>query len=201
METLAELVVRITADANELKKGLAESEKGIEGLGKKTERETKSIKDAFQSVGKTFAIVGGVITASMGMMIKSFTGVGSELHDLSLKTGVSIEALAGLKYAAEQNGASLGTVEMAIRRVAMAMADAKDGTLESTRSFNKLGLSLKDLQGLNPEQQFLKIAGAIAEVPDPMQRAALAVDMFGRSGTDMLPMLALLLLLFLYTPF
>jgi len=189
-ELLAELVARISADATELKKGLADAEKDVEGLGKTTDKETRDISQSFKTLGKSFAIVGASITAAMGLVIKSFTATGSELHDLSLKTGVSVKSLAGLKYAAEQNGASLGTVEMALKRTAMVMSDVKDGTGEATKTFGKLRLSLKDLQGLNPEQQFLKIAGAIAEVPDPMQRAALAVDMFGRSGTDMLPMLS-----------
>ncbi len=189
-ETLVELVARISADATELKKALSESEKGVEDLGKKAEKETKSISDAFKTMGKSFVVVGGAITASIGMMVKSFASTGSELHDLSLKTGVSIEALAGLKYAAEQNGASLGTVEMAIKRTAMAMSGASDEAEGTSKAFTQIGLSLKDLKGLNPEQQFLKIANAIAKLPDPMQRSAAAVSLFGRSGTDMLPMLS-----------
>ncbi len=189
-ELLAELVAKITADATELKKALGESEKDVEGLGKTTDRETRSITQSLKEVGKAFVVVGGSITAAMTGAIMSFTKTGSELHDLSLKTGVSVKALAGLKYAAEQNGASLGTVEMAIRRTASALTDAKDGLETSKRAFDKMGLSIKDLEGLNVEQQFLMIANAIANIPDPMTRAAVAVDLFGRSGTDMLPMLS-----------
>jgi hypothetical protein len=189
-EVLAELVAKITADASEFKKALTESERDIQGLGKTTKTETKSIADNFKTLGKTMAIVGASITAVMTGIIFSFTKVGSELYDLSLKTGVSAKSLAGLKYAAEQSGASLGTVEMAIRRVAMAMSDAESDTSASAKAFDKVGLSLSELRGLKPEQQFLMIANAIAKVPDPMQRAAIAVDLFGRTGTDMLPMLA-----------
>ncbi len=189
-EVLAELVARISADATELKKGLSGAEKDIQGLGKTTDKETKSISQAFKEVGKSFTIVGAAITASIGMMVKSFASTGSELHDLALKTGVSVKALAGLKYAAEQNGASLGTVEMAIRRTASAMQDAKDGLAETKRGFDRMGLSLTELEGLNPEEQFMKIASAIAAIPDPMTRAATAQDLFGRSGMDMLPMLS-----------
>ena len=189
-EILAELVARITADTADLKKGLSQSEKDIKGLGKTIDKETKSIKESFLEVDKAAGLMGAAITASMGAMIMSFGKVGSELNDLSLKTGVSVETLAGLKYAAEQNGASLGTVEMAIRRTAMAMTDANDGLAETKRAFDRMGLSLQSLEGLNPEQQFLKIASAIADIPDPMMRAATAQDLFGRSGMDMLPMLA-----------
>lgn len=189
-EVLAELVARITADATQLKKALAEAEKDVEGLGKETEKQTKSIGERFKDIGKAATIMGAAVTASFGVMMLSFDRTGSELHDLSLKTGMSTEALSGLKYAAEQNGASLGTVEMAIRRTAAAMQGVQDGTAESTRAFSRMGISLEELQGLNPEQQFLKIAGAIAEIPDPMTRAATAQDLFGRSGMDMLPMLS-----------
>ena len=189
-ETLSELVVRITADANELKKSLGESEKGVSKLGKKTEKETKSIKDNFLAIGTAATVMGASIVASMTKTIMSFTKTGSELNDLSLKTGVSVKALAGLKYAAEQNGASLATVNAAIRRMSTAMQDAKDGLAETKRAFDRMGVSLQELEGLKPEEQFLKIAGAIAEIPDPMTRAATAQDLFGRSGMDMLPMLS-----------
>ncbi len=189
-ETIAELVAKISADTSALKKGLADSEKGIAKFGNKTEKETKSISASFQTMGKAFAVVGASLTAAMGLAIKSFTATGSELHDMALKTGVSVEALAGLKYAAEQNGASLASVQMALRTMANTLNDATDGLETAKRSLTKLGLSLDDLKGLNPEQQFMKIASAIAQIPDPMTRSALAVDMFGRSGTDMLPMLS-----------
>lgn len=190
METLVELIAKITADASGLKKALSESEKDFKGLGKTTDKETKSIKDKFLEIGKTATIAGTAITATMGMIVNSFVKTGSELNDLSLKTGVSAKALAGLKYAAEQNGASLGTVEMAIRRTASALQDAKDGLSASKKAFDRLNLSIDDLQELNVEQQFLRIANAIAEIPDPMTRAATAQDLFGRSGADMLPMLS-----------
>ena len=70
-ELLAELVARISADATELKKALAESDKDMKAFGDKTEKETKSISQAFQTMGKTFAIAGAAITASMGLMTKS----------------------------------------------------------------------------------------------------------------------------------
>ena len=104
MEVLAELIARITADATELKRALAESERDMQGAGKAIEKETKSIAQSFKDIGKAATVMGGAITASMGAMILSFGKTGSELHDLSLKTGMSVEALAGLKYAAEQTG-------------------------------------------------------------------------------------------------
>ncbi len=106
METLTELVAKISVDAANLKKGLSDADKDVTRFGKSVDKETKSIKQSFLEIGKVATVVGVAITAAMTKMIMSFTKVGSELYDLSLKTGVSVEALAGLKYAAEQNGAS-----------------------------------------------------------------------------------------------
>jgi hypothetical protein len=189
-ETLVELVAKISADATELREALAESEKDVQGLGKTIGRESKSWQDQFKDVGKVMAGAGATITAALGLATKSFVKTGSELNDLSLKTGISAKALAGLKYAAEQSGGSLNSIETAVRSLGNIMSDAGDDMETAQRSLNKLGLSVASLQGLNPEQQFLKIANAIAQIPDPMMRSALAVDLFGRSGTDMLPMLS-----------
>jgi hypothetical protein len=189
-ETLAELQVRITADISDMKRQLNTVETELAQTGKALTKETKSWQEQFKAVGKASLAMGAAITAAMTTAIVSFTKAGSALNDLSLKTGVSAKTLAGLQFAAEQNGASLGTIEMAIRRTASALTDAQDGLATTVRAFDRMGISLTELKGLNSEEQFLKIAGAIAEIPDPMTRAAVAQDLFGRSGMDMLPMLA-----------
>ena len=190
METIYEIAAKITADSSELTKALNQTDKAVNKTGKSLDKETKDWKKSFSDLGKTFAVAGAAITVAMGGIIKSFVGAGSELHDMSLMTGLSVKALAGLKYAAEQNSASIGNVQVAIRTLANTMNDASDGMETATRLFTKLNLNVQDLKSLSPDDLFMKVASAIAEVPDPMQRSALAVDMFGRSGTQLLPMLS-----------
>jgi hypothetical protein len=55
--------------------------------------------------------------------------------------------------------------------------------------FTQLGLSIGQLQAMTPDQQFEAIADAISHVPDPTQRAADAMAVFGRAGEDMLPLI------------
>jgi trimeric autotransporter adhesin len=63
------------------------------------------------------------------------------------------------------------------------------GSANQTRAFQQLGLSLRDLQGLSPDQQFERIATALSGVEDPAQRTALAMEVFGRSGRAAINML------------
>src|SRR5690606_7203985 len=55
---------------------------------------------------------------------------------------------------------------------------------------SKLGLSVSDLAGLSPDQQFAAIADKIAAIKDPAMRTAAAMDVFGKSGADLIPMMA-----------
>ncbi|MBA7648516.1 hypothetical protein ES703_56302 [subsurface metagenome] len=68
--------------------------------------------------------------------------------------------------------------------------DASDGLATYVRAFDRIGLSADELLELAPEEQFDKIAMAIAAVESPTIRAATAQEIFGRAGTQLLPMLA-----------
>ena len=79
--------------------------------------------------------------------------------------------------------------ENGIKRMSGFVEDAKDGLKTSTDALDKLGISVEDLQGLSPEESFRMLSSAIADLPDEVQKAALAQDVFGRSGTRLLPLL------------
>ena len=53
-----------------------------------------------------------------------------------------------------------------------------------------LGMTLDELKQLSPEQQFFKIATAISQIKDPTIKAGVALSPFGRSGTEILPLLS-----------
>ena len=84
-------------------------------------------------------------------------------------------------------GLSLGAFEKGVKRMQAVLLDAELGLKEATDVLDLLGLSLVDLQGLSPEEQFFTFANAIGAVEDASRRAALAQDVFGRSGTSLLP--------------
>lgn len=162
-------------------------------IGAKTdefETQMKGVTKNLQKVGAVMTGVGAGITGAMALSIKSFAKAGDEVQKMAQKTGFSTESLSELRYAAELSGTSLEGIETGVKRMQSTLIDASDGLATATLSLDKLGLSYEMLKGLSPEEQFLAITSAIANVEDPTLKAALAVDIFGRSGTDMLPMLA-----------
>ncbi|MEN6385517.1 MAG: hypothetical protein ABFD79_10000, partial [Phycisphaerales bacterium] len=63
------------------------------------------------------------------------------------------------------------------------------GLKTTTDIFAMLGLSANSFKGLKPEEQFRLLADRLSQIQDPSQRAAIAMKVFGKSGTSLLPML------------
>ena len=147
MATLANLVVRITGNTASLNKAVSKAEGR---LGKFKGGATKILK-AVGTAAKGFAIGAGVALAGLAIAgIKAFVSLGDELDKMSKRTGFSVEALGELKFAAEQSGASLETIEKAAKRMASTVFDAGLGLKSTTDSLDALGISVEQLQGLSP---------------------------------------------------
>ena len=123
-------------------------------------------------------------------MVMSFSEVGSQFFDMSAKTGMSVEALSALKFVAEQSGTSLDAIGIAAKKMNSAIYELGTGADGAKDKFAALGLNLADLQGKGVDESFSLIASRLADVGDKSTQSALAVKLFGKSGTDILPMLA-----------
>jgi len=140
--------------------------------------------------GAAMLAAGVALAAGLFKMADSYTKAGDEIAKMSKRTGIATEELSIMRHIAGLSGTSLESVEKGIKRMASTLEDAKDGLETYTKSFDKLGLSIEDIVDMSPEEQFWAISEAIAAIEDPTERAALAQDMFGRAGTDLLPILA-----------
>lgn len=179
MATLANLVVNITGNTGKLVASLKDGESRIDKFAKKH-------KTAMKGIGIGILAAG----AAAGGAIIQFGKLGDEVQKMSFRTGFSTEALSELRFALQQAGSSVEGLEKGVRRMSSFLEDSKDGLTETTRAMEKLGLSVEDFTGLKPEEAFFKFTDALAAIPDELTQAALAQDVFGRSGTALLPLLA-----------
>ena len=179
------MVVKITGNTAQLNKAIDKAQDRMGRFRKGAGIAFAAVRRAAigLAIGGAAAITGFAIGA-----IKNFADLGDELDKMSKRTGFSVESLGELKFAAEQSGSSLEDVEKAAKRMSSAILDLEDGLTEATRPFERLGITLDDLKGKRPEDQFQLIALALAGVEDATTRAALAQDIFGRSGTALLPL-------------
>lgn len=142
---------------------------------------------------KKMGVMAGVGAAAAGTALlglaKSAANTGDQFHKMALRTGASTEALSELAFAAEQSGSDIDTVERGFKGMARTILNAQRGLSTSTDSLEMLGLDLSQLQGLKPEDQFALIAQKISEIPDATTRAGLSMQIFGKAGADLGPLL------------
>ena len=170
--------VELFADDSKLVRGLRQAEQKLKAFG-----------DSIRNMGLKAIGLGSAILAPLGAAAKTFADMGSRMWDMAKRTGVSVEALSALSYAAEQSGAGVDAFENGIRRMQRTLYDAGRGLSTATDALGELGLTIQDLEGLSPEAQFRQLADRLDRIEDPSRKAAIAMTIFGRSGTELLPML------------
>lgn len=156
---------------------------------KKFDKKLDKLGADMRKFGKIGLAATAPLIAGFGAALKIFADVGDELHKMSQRTGLSVEALSELKFAASQSGTSITSVEKAVKRMATTLFDAQLGLSTAIDALDALGLSIEDLERLKPEEQFYALSRAIGAIEDPTRRAAVAQKVFGRAGTELLPML------------
>jgi TP901 family phage tail tape measure protein len=153
-------------------------------------KKLKSIGDSVTNLGKKFTAVGSAITAPLVLAANHFASVGSEIARASQRLGVAVESLQELKYAAEESGASFEDLENGIKKMQKAIFNAATGSKEAAKALAGIGLSVESLKGLSPEEQFATIGNALSKVQNEAARTAIAMEIFGKGGTALLPMLS-----------
>jgi len=171
--------VELFADDSKLVRGLRRAEKRLKAFG-----------DRIRNLGLKIAGLGAAMLAPLLGATKAFGSMGDQVAKMAKRTGLSVEALSELRFVASQTGTSLEALETGLRRMQRSIYDAGRGLSTQTDALADLGLKYKDLKGLAPERQFKLLADAISRVEDPTRKAALAQALFGRAGTQLLPMFA-----------
>ena len=173
-----EAFVSLFTDKSRMVSGLKSAEKDFKNWGGK-----------ITSIGAGLSVASAAVTAPMFLATTAFAAAGSELNDMSARTGASVESLSLLKFAAEQTGADFAAVGVGVKGLDNKLADAVGGNKAAQDSFARLGLSAGKLATMSVEDQFAAIADGLQNISNPALRASAAQDIFGKSGMALLPML------------
>jgi hypothetical protein len=171
--------VELYTKDNRLVKGLAAAAQKLKAFGA-----------SLMGIGTQMAGLGVALLTPFLGAAKVFADMGSDLVDMSQRTGVTVEALSELGFAAGQSGADMETLEGGLRRMQKLIVEAAGGSAEARQALQRLGLTVADLKALSPDEQFKLIADKLSAIENPTLRAALAMDIFGKSGTRLLPLLS-----------
>lgn len=137
-----------------------------------------------------FSAAGAAITGSLLASAHAAAQVGDEVAKASDKTGVAIDSLSRLRYAAEQSAVAFPQLEAALFRQARAANEAATGVGRQAEVYRALGVDVRDVNGSLKDGETLMIetAEALRQLDNDTQRTAFAMEIFGRSGAQLLPL-------------
>ena len=180
------------------------SAKGISGsissiLEPEADKAGKSAGGKLGSALGTAAKVGaGAITAATAALaaggaafVKSSNEVaqyGDNVDKMSQKLGLSAKSYQEWDYVMQLAGTDMGSMTTGLKTLTNKLDDAKNGSDEARGMFEKLGISMEDINTMSREDLFAKTIEGFQGMADSTDRAALANDLFGKSGQNLAPL-------------
>ena len=181
--TVGILDILLSGDTANLKRATKDGATNLEKMG-------AVARSTVTSVAKLSAAIGAASVAVFAFT-KRVAATGDQFAKMSAKVGASTEFLSAFAHAARLGGASTEGMEKSIGRMTRVMSDASNGLATAKRSFDDLDIEVQKTDGslrAVPEI-LLEVADRIAGMTDETKQAALAQEIFGRSGLEMLPVL------------
>ena len=194
MASIGKVSAVFTASTSGLTAGVKAAGSSFRSL----QSDTKGLESSMRTLvainaTQLFASVASSALSSVRSLV-SFGQAQAEVIDnaskLAARLGMTYGEFAGLSLAADLAGVSMDTIGKASQKAEIAFAKAAGGSKVASAAFAGLGLSVEQLNGMSAADRFDAIASAIAALPTEAQRAAAAVQLFGKAGSELLPLFA-----------
>ena len=134
------------------------------------------------------AVLGGGMIAATGAAIAltlSMARIADELNDQAQAMGLSAQSLQALRDTYLQLGVSAGAAEGQMQRLQISLQGGDDKTTGAAAAFKQLGLEMKDLREMQPDEALNATIDAIRKLGSQSLRMKALRDVFGRGGTGM----------------
>lgn len=177
----------IFVNNDEANKSIAETEKKGKGVA-------ATLGNGIKTAGKWgAAVVGGATTAATGLtaLAMKSASTADTIDKMSQKIGVSREAYQELDFICSQSGMDVNKLQSGMKSLVSAMDGAASGTASNVEQFKKLGVSVTDANGnlRNSEDVMWETMEALQNCGNETEKTRLATELFGKSGTEMMPLL------------
>jgi len=158
------------------------------GLSKGARAAVSMVQDLkSQLLGLAGAIGAGFAARGLGDWVKSSITGAAETKVLADRLGISSEAFQKLSYAAGTAHVDSETFAHSIEKMNERLAEvAISGEGPAAEALKRFGISAQGLVAAGPEKSFKLLLGVLREIPNPMERSKVAMDLFGKSGQGMI---------------
>jgi hypothetical protein len=196
------ITVKIGAETDGIEQGLKGIQNSLKNLESNTQASAEGFSNSFTGMAgavavgqlavKAFSAAVDVAFSAARNVVQGFgdaLDLGGRLSDLSASTGETAGKLLVLERAFDNSGIGADKVGSTIAKMQKNIEDARDGSGTAANAFAAMGVSVDELEGKLPTEQFKILSSGIQSIDDPTKRAAAAMGVFGKSGAELLPLL------------
>lgn len=175
----------IFIDNDEANKSIAKTEKGAESLGSKLGSGIKTAAKWGAGIAAGAAAAGTAVLA----LANKTAATADNIDKMSQKLGLSREAYQEWDFVMSQSGANIDSMQSGMKTLANQFDELGKGGKVATDAFGRLGITYDDLAGKSREEIFETTISALQNMENEAERAAIANDLLGRSGSELAPLL------------
>lgn len=165
---------------------------GLDKAEKEAAKRAKAIENAFDSaaigVGVAF---GAMATAAAGAFAVISQGIdkAASFQDIADMTGGSAEGFANFAVSAKVAGVEMNDIASASVKLTKALTGVDDESKAAGAALAAIGINIKDFKALRPDEQIEAVAKALGNFEEGAGKTAVALDLFGKSGANVLKFL------------
>lgn len=178
-------------EASKFQRDAERSSKAVKGIGDQAERTGKRTGASLRSLAKWAAsayIFKRAATFLHGAVDETVNLAKASLQVQRL-TGMDVGVSSEWVVIAKQRGIEAQRLGIMFTQLGRTQQRAIAGSKAQADAFAQVGVSVSDLRSLDATGLIVKVADAFAAMPDGLQKAALAQQLFGRTGRQLLPLL------------
>ena len=182
----AEITKELTGITNE-----ASEKAGDEGGSKFGSKFAAALKGSAVAIGAAMTAATGAAIATGKAFINAANDTaayGDEVDKMSQKLGLSTDAYQSFDYVLKVAGTDMASMTTGMKTLTNKLDDAKNGGEDAQAMFAALGISMDELATMSREDLFKSTIEGFQSMEDSTERAALANDLFGKSGQNLAPL-------------
>lgn len=184
-DVIARLAVSLSLETAAFERNSGRAKKEVSGLQSHVSKAGTLIKSAFVGMAGAIAAVQFADLAKQGLEYASSLG------EVASQLGVTTKALQEYRYAASQAGVEQAEMDQALSQLTRRLGDAAQGAKAPKAALEQLGISVRDTEGhvRDAGDTIPLIAEGLQKIESPAERAAILVDLFGKAGQKLAPLL------------
>lgn len=192
------LVLELIADSNNLLKALEQSQKSLNSFIRASETAGQSLGggvnralDNFMGLAKGGAVAAGILAggvlAAAGAATALVESAGRQaevLEQTSQKTGIAVTTLQSWTVAMAQSGLGMDSLTRGVKTLSDQIVQSRNPNSQAAEKFAELGLTATSVDGVLEQ-----LADRFDMMPDGADKTRIAVELFGKAGQDLIPIL------------